>query len=50
MMIAHTLEFTVLAIQEETLISYDFYAADAETGSIFIRLLAIGIDFRNCLI
>ena len=34
----------------KSFVGNDFYAADAETSSVFIRLLAIGIDFRNSFI
>ncbi len=46
-MIAYSLKLAMLAIQEEALIGYDFDATDAETGGIFIRQLAVGIDFGN---
>ena len=49
-MITYPLELTVLTIQKESFVGNDFYATDAETSSIFIRLLAIGIDFGNSLI
>ena len=49
-MITYPLELTVLTIQEESFVSNDFYTTDTETSSIFVRLLAIGINFGNSLI
>ena len=47
MMVAHALELTQMSVEEETFFRHILDAADAEAGSIFIYLLAVGKDTRT---
>ena len=49
-MVAHALELTQLAVEEETFLGHILDVADAETGGVFIYLLAIDKYFGECLI
>ena len=49
-MVAHPLEFTVLAVQEKAFVGYKFDGTDTKAGGISICKLSVGIDFRYSLI
>ena len=49
-MVAHSLEFTVLAVQEKALVGYKFDGTDTKAGGISICKFFVGIDFRDGLI
>jgi len=49
-MVADTLELTVLAVQEKTFVRHNLYATDAETGGIFVHQPAVGIYLGRRLV
>lgn len=48
--VAHSLEFTVLAVQEKSLVGHKFDGADTKAGGISICKFSVGVDFRYSLI
>ena len=49
-MVAHTLKFAVLAVEEEALVGHQFDASDAETGDVLVHLTAVHVYLRRGLI
>ena len=49
-MVADALKLTVLTVQEKTFVRHNLYAADAETGGIFVHQPAVGIYLGRRLV